>query len=117
PRRLSRRRHISPERNRTGRKPRPADVKLSTGQIIICHRQPARSTKEIKIGVKQTKLEINFETDEDPKELAARIEENCQSDGLLTLSDTKGRQIFVPAGSLGYIEVGAETPRRVGFSA
>ena len=57
---------------------------------------------EIKIGVKQTQREITFETDEDPKDLAARIEEKVQSEGLLTFSDTKGRQIFVPAGSLGY---------------
>lgn len=72
---------------------------------------------EIKIGVKQTQREITFETDEDPKDLAARIEEKIQSEGLLTFSDTKGRQIFVPAGSLGYIEIGAETIRRVGFNA
>jgi hypothetical protein len=72
---------------------------------------------EIKIGVKQTQREITLETDEDAKALAARIEEKIQSDGLLTFTDTKGRQIFVPAGSLGYIEVGAESVRRVGFSA
>ncbi|WP_166971320.1 MULTISPECIES: DUF3107 domain-containing protein [Brevibacterium] len=72
---------------------------------------------EIKIGVKQTQREITLETDEDAKALAARIEEKIQSDGLLTFTDTKGRQIFVPAGSLGYIEVGAESARRVGFSA
>src|SRR5699024_3699415 len=88
-----------------------------TGQIIICHRESARSTMEIKIGVKQTQREITFETDEDPKDLAARIEEKVQSDGLLTFSDTKGRQIFVPAGSLRYIEVSAETNRRDGFNA
>ncbi|WP_209325063.1 DUF3107 domain-containing protein [Brevibacterium renqingii] len=72
---------------------------------------------EIKIGVKQTQREITLETDEDAKALAARIEEKIQSEGLLTFTDTKGRQIFVPAGSLGYVEIGAETARRVGFSA
>lgn len=72
---------------------------------------------EIKIGVKQTQREITFDTDEDANTLAERIEEKVQSDGLLTFTDTKGRQVFVPAGSLGYIELGSETARRVGFSA
>jgi hypothetical protein len=72
---------------------------------------------EIKIGVKQTQREITLETDEDAKALAERVEEKIQSDGLLTFTDTKGRQVFVPAGSLGYLEVGSETARRVGFSA
>ena len=72
---------------------------------------------EIKIGVKQTQREIILETDEDAKELAARVEEKIQSEGLLTFTDTKGRQVFVPSASLGYLEIGAETSRRVGFSA
>src|SRR5699024_9010200 len=33
----------------------------------------------------------------------------------LSLTDTKGRHVRVPAGSLGYIEIGAQTPRPVGF--
>ena len=72
---------------------------------------------EIKIGVKQTQREIILETDEDAKALAARVEETIQSEGLLTITDTKGRQVFVPSASLGYLEIGAESPRRVGFSA
>ncbi|MGO3021856.1 MAG: DUF3107 domain-containing protein [Brevibacterium sp.] len=72
---------------------------------------------EIKIGVKQTQREIIVETDEDAKALVARIEEKIQSEGLLTFTDTKGRQVFVPSASLGYLEIGAETSRRVGFSA
>lgn len=72
---------------------------------------------EIKIGVKQTQREITLESDEDPKELAARVEEKVQSEGLLTFTDTKGRKVYVPAGSLGYLEIGAETARRVGFNA
>ena len=31
------------------------------------------------------------------------------------LSDDKGRKVFVPAGSLAYIELGEAEPRRVGF--
>ena len=72
---------------------------------------------EIKIGVKQTQREIIVETDEDAKALAARIEEKIQSEGLLTFTDTKGRQVFVPWSALGYVELGTEATRRVGFGA
>ncbi|WP_152347998.1 DUF3107 domain-containing protein [Brevibacterium sp. CFH 10365] len=72
---------------------------------------------EIKIGVKQTQREIVLETDEEAKALATRVEETIQSEGLLTFTDTKGRQVFVPSASLGYLEIGAESARRVGFSA
>ena len=33
----------------------------------------------------------------------------------VTLSDDKGRKVFIPAGSLAYVEVGEASPRRVGF--
>ena len=33
----------------------------------------------------------------------------------VTLTDDKGRKVFVPAGSLAYIELGEAEPRRVGF--
>ena len=35
----------------------------------------------------------------------------------LRLSDEKGRQIIIPANVLGYVEIGAEEVRRVGFGA
>ena len=33
----------------------------------------------------------------------------------VTLSDDKGRKVFIPAGSLAYIEIGQTAPHRVGF--
>ena len=35
----------------------------------------------------------------------------------LRLTDDKGRQIIVPSTVLGYVEIGAEEVRRVGFGA
>lgn len=72
---------------------------------------------EIKIGVKQSPREIVLESNEDPKELAARIEESVKSESLLTFADTKGRTVFIPANALGYVEMGTESARRVGFGA
>ena len=33
----------------------------------------------------------------------------------VTLTDDKGRKVFIPAGSLAYVELGEAEPRRVGF--
>jgi hypothetical protein len=35
----------------------------------------------------------------------------------LRLTDEKGRQVIVPGNVLGYVEIGAEEVRRVGFGA
>ncbi|WP_231447025.1 DUF3107 domain-containing protein [Brevibacterium zhoupengii] len=72
---------------------------------------------EIKIGVKQSPREIVLESDETPKDLAARIEESVKADSLLSFTDSKGRQVFVPAAALAYVEIGTEAARRVGFGA
>ncbi|PCC45310.1 MULTISPECIES: DUF3107 domain-containing protein [Brevibacterium] len=72
---------------------------------------------EIKIGVKQSPREIVMDSDETPKDLAARLEESVKADSLLSFTDQKGRQVFVPASALAYVEIGTETARRVGFGA
>ncbi|GAA1545030.1 MULTISPECIES: DUF3107 domain-containing protein [Brevibacterium] len=72
---------------------------------------------EIKIGVKQSQREIVMESDEAPKDLAARIEESVKSESLLSFTDSKGRQVFVPGAALAYVEIGTENARRVGFGA
>ncbi|MDN5833812.1 MAG: DUF3107 domain-containing protein [Brevibacterium sp.] len=72
---------------------------------------------EIKIGVKQSPREIVMESDENAKDLAARIEESVKAESLLSFTDSKGRQVFVPSAALAYVEIGTEAARRVGFGA
>ena len=36
-------------------------------------------------------------------------------DGLLSLADTKGRQVLVPAAKLAYVEIGGGVTGQVGF--
>ncbi len=72
---------------------------------------------EIKIGVKHSPREIVLDTDESAADLAARIDESVRAESLLTFNDNKGRQVLVPASALGYVELGSESVRRVGFGA
>lgn len=70
---------------------------------------------EVKIGVQNVAREITFESSQSAEEVAALVEQAVASGALLRLSDEKGRTVIVPGGILGYVEVGVETERRVGF--
>lgn len=71
---------------------------------------------EIRIGIKHSPRELAFETQTTADELRARIEEAAAKDGaLVALSDTKGKQYLVDAGSITYVEFGGDAGRKVGF--
>ena len=63
---------------------------------------------QVTIGIKHASRELSLEE----KVLAAVADAETKA---VILSDDKGRKVFVPAGSLAYIELGEAEPRRVGF--
>ena len=73
---------------------------------------------EVKIGVQHAPREIVFESTDPPEDVEAAVTKALQrDDGLLSLTDEKGRRILVPAGRIAYIELGPQSERRVGFGA
>jgi hypothetical protein len=70
---------------------------------------------EIKIGVQNIGREIVLESDEDADAVAKIVQEALTKGSELRLKDDKGRVIIVPGNALGYVEIGAEEARRVGF--
>ena len=70
---------------------------------------------EIKIGVQNSGREIVLESDEDADAVAKIVQEALTKGSELRLKDDKGRVIIVPGNALGYVEIGAEEARRVGF--
>ncbi|MGJ6979451.1 DUF3107 domain-containing protein [Aestuariimicrobium soli] len=72
---------------------------------------------EIKIGVKHVAREVQLESKSSADEVLAALEEARTKDGLLRLTDDKGRTIAVPASQIGYVELGIEQSRQVGFGA
>jgi hypothetical protein len=70
---------------------------------------------EVKIGVQNVAREISFESSQSADEVAALVEKAVTTGTLLKLSDDKGRTVVVPGAVVGYVEVGAESERRVGF--
>ena len=71
---------------------------------------------EVKIGVTHASRELTLEStqsaDDVLKAVNAALSDN---DGLLVLSDDKGRTVFVPAEKLAYVEVVDVSGRRMGF--
>ncbi|MCQ1999327.1 DUF3107 domain-containing protein [Arthrobacter zhaoxinii] len=72
---------------------------------------------EVKIGIQNVAREIVFESGQSADEVADAVEQSLASSALLRLKDIKGRLIVVPGASIGYVEIGAEEVRRVGFGA
>lgn len=70
---------------------------------------------EVKIGVQDTIKEISLESDDSLEAITAAIETAVSTGSLLQLTDDKGRTIMVPGSKIGYVELGAESTRRVGF--
>ena len=76
---------------------------------------------DVRIGITHTPKEIEVEMPEDAErdKVVADIEKLLKTgDGVLWLTDRKGRRIGVPVVKVAYVEVGApSTERRVGFGA
>ncbi|WP_136192714.1 DUF3107 domain-containing protein [Actinomyces procaprae] len=68
---------------------------------------------QVTIGIKHSARELQLETSASQEEVLAAVADAATS--AVTLTDDKGRKVFIPAGSLAYIEIGEASPRRVGF--
>ena len=72
---------------------------------------------EVKIGIQNIGREIVLESAQDADAVAKVVGEAIAKGSELRLTDEKGRQIIIPANVLGYVEIGAQEVRRVGFGA
>ena len=70
---------------------------------------------EVKIGVQNAVRELVVETNQEAAEVEKLVAEAVSGEGVLTLSDTKGRKVIVPAAKLAYVEIGHGTLGQVGF--
>ena len=70
---------------------------------------------EVKIGVQNAARELVVETDQEAEQVEKLIAEAVSGEGVLTLTDTKGRRVIVPAAKLAYVEIGHGTLGQVGF--
>ena len=73
---------------------------------------------DIRIGIRDSSREIAFESAQSAIEVEATVAAVLEGGAkVLKLTDNKGRRFIVPTDALGYVEIGAEEARRVGFIA
>ena len=72
---------------------------------------------EIKVGIVQGGREIVLESEETAAAVESAFAKAVADDGLLSLTDERGRKVLVPASRIAYLEIGPEHVRRVGFGA
>lgn len=71
---------------------------------------------EVNIGVQHVARDISFETEASPEDVTAAVEQALSGESsMLSLTDTKGRRILVPARALGWVQIGESEKGRVGF--
>jgi hypothetical protein len=71
---------------------------------------------EVKIGVQFAPRELLLESGQTPEEVAAAVADALASgDGILQLTDEKGRKVIVPVAKLAYVEIAEASARPVGF--
>jgi uncharacterized protein DUF3107 len=73
---------------------------------------------DIRIGIINSPREISFESAQSASEIEKVVADALESSArFFKLTDDKGTVFLVPLESFGYIEIGSEATRRVGFVA
>jgi len=71
---------------------------------------------DIRIGILNSPRELAFETSESAADIAAAITAAMEKGSpVVSLTDSKGKQYLVPTAAIGYVEIGSDSARRVGF--
>lgn len=79
-------------------------------------KKPAGSHKaEVRIAIINVSGEVAFECPLTTAEIRETVSSALSSGSPLILSDVRGREIIVPADKIGFIEIGEQAERRVGF--
>ncbi|SHK91274.1 Protein of unknown function [Pseudonocardia thermophila] len=72
---------------------------------------------EVKIGIAESARELVVSSDQTAEEVAKLVDEALAggSEGVLRLTDEKGRRYVVRADKIAYVEIAPEEIRKVGF--
>ncbi len=73
---------------------------------------------EIRIGITNSGRELTFDTNQSAAEVSQAVTSALESQAAsVTFTDVRGNTYIIPAATLGYVEIGTEEARRVGFVA
>lgn len=94
-------------------------VNAALGARLRASRPAADSVggMEVRIGVIHSPKELSIEVDQKPDEVSKSVDDAVASgDGVLWLTDVKGRRVGIPASRVAYVELESDADaKRVGF--
>ena len=71
---------------------------------------------EVKIGVQNANRELVLDSGQSTDDVEKAVSQALSGDeGVLVLTDSKGRKVLVPTDKLAYVEIGSPTVGQVGF--
>ena len=70
---------------------------------------------QVRITVANVNSDITFESSLSAADIQSAVNAALKSGDALTLEDIRGRVVVVPADKIGFVEIGEQTDRRVGF--
>lgn len=70
---------------------------------------------EVKIGVQHSPRELVVDTEESAESVEKTVADAVKGDGIVALTDSKGRKVIVPAAKIAYVELGGGVVGQVGF--
>ncbi|GAB3265471.1 DUF3107 domain-containing protein [Alteromonas gracilis] len=70
---------------------------------------------EVKIGVQHAPRELSIDTELDGDQVQSALDTAVREGGVLSLTDSKGRRIVVPAANIAYVEIAQGVAGTVGF--
>lgn len=72
---------------------------------------------EIKVGIQHVNREVVVDSPDSAADVEQALAEALESNGLLALADERGRKVLIPVSSIGYLDIGEENVRHVGFGS
>jgi len=72
---------------------------------------------EVTIGIQNLPRELTIDVTNDAAGVTDALNAALEKNGLLELTDARGRVVVIPAQAIGYVEIGPEETRKVGFGS
>jgi hypothetical protein len=72
---------------------------------------------EIKVGILNVNREVIIESAATAAEVEKDFAKAVKDGGLFSLTDERGRRVLIPATQVGYVDLGQENVRHVGFGS
>ena len=70
---------------------------------------------QVRITISNVTSDLNFESALGAEQIQSAVNAALKSGDALVIEDIRGRVMMVPADKIGFVEIGEQTDRRVGF--